>query len=109
MTGNIMREIETKIITALVREALDAGYHIGVDDGNEMVLSPSTKVDSIIGALFSVDEEHLVFFDEEGKKKGWVFLVHGNGGWDVISDNTTNLEHVMGEADKLSDHYSKDY
>lgn len=107
MTGSIIREVETKIIKALVREALHAGYHIGVHDGEEMALKPCAKVDTIIGALFSVDEEHLIFYDEEGKKAGWVLLIHGNSGWDVIADHTVNLEKVMGKANKLSEHYSE--
>ena len=45
---------------------------------------------------------------EDGKINsiGWVYLVFGNDGWDVISDYTTNLEFLMGEALKISDHYA---
>lgn len=110
MTGSIMREIEEQIIRRLVQDSMDAGYRIGVDDGcqeGKLVLEPTTKVDEVMAALFSVDEEHLIYIDEEGKRVSWVFLVHGNSGWDVISDHGTRLEHVMKGADELIEKFSK--
>ncbi len=107
MTGVICREIETKIISALVTQALAAGYTVSVDNQEEVVLARATTLEPVIDALFSVDEELLRFYHAT-LPQGWVRLVHGNGAWDVISDYTCNLEPLMAEADRLSDHYSKD-
>ncbi len=107
MSVKMRQEVERKIAEALIQEALDAGYSISVNNGgDDDEIDPSTKKDVILNAMFATDEEHLFFYDEEGKRKGWVFLVYGNDGWDVISDYTTNLGHVMNEANKISEHYS---
>jgi hypothetical protein len=101
------QEVERKIASALIQEALDAGYHISVNNGGDKdEIQPSTKKDVILNAMFATDEEHLLFYNEEGKKVGWVWFVYGNDGYDVISDYTTNLEHIMTEANKISEHYS---
>lgn len=104
MSAVMRREVERKIAEALINEGIAAGYSIMVNNGEECT-DPSTDVNVVLEAMFSVDEEHLVFY-KEGKRVGWVFFVYGNGGWDVICDYSTNLDPIMTEANKLSDHYS---
>jgi hypothetical protein len=97
--------IEFIIVEQLVKDSLAAGYQIGVHDGEEFALKSSDDASAIMAALFSVDEERLIYW-KDGKGAGWVFLVHGNDGWDVICDYSMSLEHVMKGADKLSDIYA---
>ncbi len=100
-----MRQImERRIASVLIRDALAAGYTISVYDGEETTLKQSTSRKDILAAMFSVDEEFL-FFYKDGKRVGWVQFVLGNSGWDVISDYTTNLEHIMTGATKMSEKY----
>lgn len=107
MSVKMRQEVERKIAEALIQQSLDAGYHISVNNGgDEDEIKPSHDKKKILDAMFATDEEHLIFYNEEGKRVGWVYFVYGNSGWDVISDYTTNLDHVMSEANKVSDHYA---
>ncbi len=105
MSIKMRQEVEKKIASALIEDGLKAGYLIGVDNGgDEMELKPCNDKETILKAMFLTDEEHLIF-DKDGKQTGWVFFVYGNDGWDVISDYSVNLEHVMTGANKVSKHY----
>jgi len=107
MSVKMRQKVERKIASALIQEALDAGYHISVNNGgDEDEIQPSHDKNEILNAMFATDEEHLCFFDKKGKPKGWVWFVYGNDGYNVISDYTVNLEHVMTEANKIREHYS---
>lgn len=121
MSVKMRQEIERKIIKAFVTQAIEAGYNITVDDGEEYPLRNSTSVSEIMKAIMTTDEDRLWIdaklthsYLENLKEDvyyvnsalGWVYLVYGNDGWDVIADYTTNLEHLMTEADKISEHYS---
>src|SRR5438093_779989 len=96
------RKMERAVCSALVKAGLEAGYGIGVYNGEETVIRNSTSYKAIMAELFSVDEESLLFW-KDGKKAGHVFLVYGNDGWDVICDYTTNLEHIMERPNRVSD------
>ena len=96
--------MERAVISALVKAGLEAGHTLGVHDGGEMVLNRSISYKAVMATIMAVDEEHLFFFSAEtGKRIGWVFLVYGNDGWDVISDYTTNLEPIMDRPNMVSD------
>lgn len=102
MSVVMRQEVERKIATAVIVQGLAAGYQIVVDNHEEQT-PLLDNLDDVLKAMFQTDEEHLKFFREG--ERGWVFFVYGNDGWDVINDYTTNLEHIMTEAQKISDHY----
>lgn len=105
------QNVERRICRALIKEAIALGYYVSVDNGEEVVLKKSQDCTAILKEMFSVDEEHLRFHtkneDDSFESRGWVFLVYGNDGWDVIADYTigerSNCEVFMTEANKLSD------
>lgn len=103
----VMRqEVERKIATALIAEGLKAGYSISVNNGgDEDEIPPSNNIDVILEAMFATDDEYLNFY-KDGKLSGCVWLVYTNDGWDVITDYSARLESIMGEANKISDHYA---
>lgn len=102
------QKIERLIVETLIKDALAAGYAINVNNGGdtEELPKPSTNTDVILKKMFATDEESLIMYKDHFAY-GWVSLVYGNDGWDVICNYTTNLEHIMGgafsEADKWSD------
>jgi hypothetical protein len=118
MSVKMRIEVEKKIIGQFVKDALTAGHKLSVSlergyDLDEMLIA-STDHDKIMEEAFAGDECHIFVHNnedptvEDGRliADGWVYCVYGNDGWDVISDYTTNLEHLLQEAHKISDHYS---
>lgn len=107
MTIQERQAIEREIVGAVVRAALDAGYEVAVDNGEEE-FKPSADADTIMSRLFTVDEEYLRMY-RNGVQAGWVLLVYGNDGYDVVCDYTTgaqsNMAPLMVEAEKLADKY----
>lgn len=104
MNIKLRQQIERQIATAFVDEALKQGYSLTVNNGGDTdEIKPTTDQRTILEAMFATDDEHLIVI-KDGKRIGWVRFVYGNSGWDVISDYTTNLEHLMGPVNKLADH-----
>lgn len=104
MTPAIKRRIrvEDAIARAVVVDLLNAGYAVSVDNGgDEFEIACSRDADAIMAEMNATDSEHLyvhALIDGKYDKKrscGWVFLVYGNDGWDVVNDYTTNLEDVL--------------
>lgn len=106
MSVQMRIEVEKKVIRAFVEAAIKDGCAITVkccDESTE--IKRSTDVDAIMAAIMAGDEDRL-YVRKDDKPFGWVYCVYGNDGYDVISDYTTNLEYLMGEANKVSDHYA---
>ncbi len=97
------KDLEKKIAKQLLVDGIAAGYTIVVNNG-ETKSEKSTDVEYLLSEMFATDEERLIFYKED-KRFGWVFLVYGNGGWDVIADYTTNLQHIMANCERISDEY----
>ncbi|ENU1229103.1 MULTISPECIES: hypothetical protein [Enterobacterales] len=95
--------VEHRIVETAAQGLVDAGFGIAVYDGEELVTEVTHDVSSIMEAMFSTDEEFIYAYDSNGKHVGWVHLVYGNSGWDVISDNTNNLEDALIAATELAE------
>lgn len=112
-------DMERAIVRTIARDALARGYTVSVSgergyDTDDMLVA-STDVRAILAEATSYDECHLFAheagvapFDDDGTIDclGWVFLVFGNDGYDVISDYTTNLETLLTGANALADRYA---
>lgn len=97
-----VNEAERQIARKIIEDAITAGYTIDVYDGGDFPLKDSADIEMILGAMFSTDSDKL-YLCKGGKSVGWVFLVYGECGWDVICDHTMNIESVLSGALKLSD------
>jgi len=106
------QDIERKIYSRIVKDALASGYGVSVDygDEDELALYNSTNYKEIMDAGFSTDQDTLIFVKND-KDVGWVFLVYGNCGWDVISDYvaTGEIENILTGAHALADKLEKQY
>lgn len=116
MTVKFRQHIERKIARATIKALLNAGFTLGVNDGEETVLRRCTDPKTILAAMFSTDEDYLLVYEGAaagGKKPpqiGGVRFIYGNDGWDVISDYTLNLEEALKPVCALSDRiYDKWY
>jgi hypothetical protein len=98
--------VEREIVRVAVNNLLLGGYTIavrdGIDDG-EICQRRTDRVDAIMRAIMSTDEDTLIVckfnqLTDEWESFGYIYLIYGNDGWDVISDHTTNLEEVLKPA-----------
>ena len=106
MTMNVQRrqEIERQIILRIVKDALEAGFQITVDDGgDEPSVKRSTDQAAIMAAVMLTDEDFLHYSKPGEPLQGWVRLIYGNDGWDVVNDYTTNLEPLLAGATEEAD------
>jgi fatty acid-binding protein DegV len=92
-TEDIMddHKIERSICSKLVRAAIKSNYSVSLYDGEYWPLERSKSHKEVMNAMFSTDEDVLLFRDPAGKKIGKVLLIHGNGE-DIISDWSDNTE-----------------
>ncbi len=107
MSVKMRQHVERLIARALIKDALAAGYSINIDNGGDTFELPEPSVDikKILETMFATDDEKLIFY-KDGKRAGWVWFVYGNDGYDAICDYTTNLDHIMGGANKMSDRFA---
>lgn len=109
--------IERKIVSRIVKDALAKGYTVSVYDGEEYALKRGTAYKQIMEACFSTDEDTLVFYAKTDEydfgvdsplnklfRIGFVSLVYGNCGYDVISDctYTPSMEALLSGAEALA-------
>jgi hypothetical protein len=93
------KQIGRRIVRRLISDAIKAGYTINVYNGDDDDLelpAPSAKLGEIMGALFATFDEHIFLF-RNGKRVGWIYLVHPNGA-DVITDYSRNLDPIVAGA-----------
>ena len=96
--------IERAIVKRTIRDLLKAGYTLGVNDGEEIVLRNCADPKVIFEAMFSTDEDYLLVYKAGSKKAfGWVRFIYGNDGWDVMADHTMNLEPDLKGASDYAD------
>ncbi|HXA24406.1 MAG TPA: hypothetical protein VNW90_19135 [Acetobacteraceae bacterium] len=101
--------MEVAIVKRIVTDALKAGYTLSVDDGgDEYAVTRSTSRKAVLDALINTDEDvlhlerRIVGLERE---HGWVRLVYGNDGWDVINDysGAEHIEAVLAGANALAE------
>lgn len=110
-----LRRLEKRVVRRFVKDALAAGHRLAVSlergyDLKEMLLG-SRDVDKIMEEAFAGDQAHIFVQPAEGPtvedgivvSEGWVYIVLGNEGWDVISDYTTNLESLLAGANAIAE------
>lgn len=95
-----------RIERAIAREVVDGllrfGYTVDVFDGEGYALKRSCDADAIMDALHATDEDYLYAHDGD-RLAGWVRLVYGNDGYDVIADYTLSLTMALKGAESLAD------
>lgn len=114
MSVKMRQMVEREICLQVVASLLEAGYSLGVNDGEEITIHHSRDAKEIERALFTTDEDYLYVYaadnhDADSTPNYWVRFVYGNDGWDVVCDYLTALESVIGEGtatQKLIDKYA---
>jgi len=111
LSRNIDREVRERILIerAIVRRAvidiLAEGHSITVyHEDQESDAVRSTDLTAIMLELCACDMEGLAVYraDEVGRW-GWLTLIYGNDGWDVMNDHSLSLTAVLAGASELAD------
>jgi hypothetical protein len=100
--------MEREICKVAIESLLEANACISVFDGEAYPLKYSQDAQQILDNLFAVDEEVLRVYTEDRKYCGSVWLIHGNDGYDVIVDNTEELDRLLLKAGKLADKFEEE-
>lgn len=92
--------MEMRIVNALIERAAETGHRLHVreceDDG-------MTDYD-FRAEVFALDEANVTLeVLATGKRWGWILLVFGNDGPDLISDYTCSLDEFLAPINALSE------
>lgn len=89
--------LELEVVHGIIDAAAKRGFHFRVE-GEKLTTSP----EELIWQLFDLDDATLLVFDEGSKEIGWISLVFGNDGYDLISDYSTNLESFLAPVNEMA-------
>ena len=104
--------LERKVIKSVIQDLLAHHFLVTVNNGEEDVLVLSGNANNIFEACLSTDQDRLIvrrtraFLDAHAGFEpcyGWILLIYGNSGYDVINDYTTNLEVTLARTMALVD------
>lgn len=110
MSVKMRIEVERKIVTAVVEDAIAAGYDLQVYTDGEDFTERTTDKKIIIDMLMELEDAFLKMrlpATKDGYHDHWVRFVFGNDGWDVISDYLTSLDSttILARAVAISQQY----
>jgi hypothetical protein len=97
--------LHEQIATALVDNAVNDGFIISINNGDETVVDQSRNSGEIINAMFRAEMDTLTLNVEE-RRVGFITLIYDNesNGLDVISDHT-DLPHI----NRLVEHTMREF
>lgn len=92
-----MQTQDTKIVKALINNAINKGYTISVYDGEDYAVKRSMDAKEILEALEATDEEWLFIKRSDKTTVGNVMLVHGNEDGVILADWSVNeaMEEII--------------
>lgn len=87
-----MNTEERFVVKQIVGRALDKGYLLSVDDGEDYPISYSDNAEAVMAELGHCGEEWLLVANADRKQIGAIFLVYGNDPDEVVADCTDKPE-----------------
>ena len=83
---------ERTIARKLVKAALDAGYSVSVNDGQEWTVKSAWRLKTVLDALATTGEDILHLRDAAGEPVGRFYLIWGNEdtGECLVYDHSAN-------------------
>jgi hypothetical protein len=86
-------KVEERIVSMIIDSILSSGYTLRVHDGELWASSVHDTKEQHMASIRTTDADFIVVFSPNTKKRiGMIYLVYGNGGYDVICDHTDNME-----------------
>ena len=83
-----MNTEEHFVVKQIVGRALDKGYLLSVDDGEDLPIKHSDDPEAVMANLGHCDEEWLHVANADGTRIGAIYLVYGNDADEVVADCT---------------------
>lgn len=77
-------------------------YSISVYDGQDTTVTKSRDEAEIMGAIMTTDDDVLRVYGRDGKV-GYIRLIYGNDGWDVMADCSVSLGDLLQESYDFAD------
>ena len=106
MSVKMRIEVERKIITRAIEDALKAGFALNLDyDDGDVLSEPSADLATVLSKIMQGDDDRVYYY-KDGECVGWAWFVYGNDGYDALSDYTVNLESVLVGANEVGDRYA---
>jgi TPP-dependent pyruvate/acetoin dehydrogenase alpha subunit len=102
MTTKQRQTIESKIARKLFQVAIAGGYSVTIFDGEDCPIQKSKRISHLMHHLRTTDEDVIRLFDRDGDYAGFVHLVYGNDGFDVIANNSTRLEALIAPVEEYA-------
>ncbi len=107
--GGIEDPIEQQIVLAIVEDAIKAGFALRFDyeEGQFGPDKPSTDVAEVLKCAAACERETLLLY-KQGRCKGAIFLVYGNG-CDILCDysDTPAMVEMLERANKVAESFSE--
>lgn len=99
------RALENEVVSGVIDRILQSGWSISVHDGEEVAVRRSKDAEKIKGELNATETgDTLYIYDDDGRNMGWVRLIYGQSGWDVVNDYSPNLKKLL---KPIIDHFMK--
>ena len=87
-------DLEKRNVLTIVKAGLAKGWLVSVNDGEEWTLKKSNDFKAIKSALFTTDEDLVIFhLNTDGKSVGAVAFVYGNDPSEVVSDFSASKDN----------------
>jgi hypothetical protein len=93
--GVLEKEMNTEerfVVKQIVGRALDKGYLLSVDDGEDFPIQNSDDLEAVMAGLGHCDDEWLIVSNADGKRIGAIYFVYGNDADEVVADCTDKPE-----------------
>ena len=88
---------ELRVLKMTCEVAIEAGYSVSLQDGEEWTVQRSTDVHGLVMAAQTTDMDRLRIRkrDDVGTVVGTILFVYGNSPCEVICDYHTSLEELL--------------
>jgi len=90
------QDLERRITDEVVKALIGRDFVIRVYDGEDWACKRTTDPELIQRSIMATDEDYLILFKANEKERfGFVYLVYGNSGHDVVSDFSDVLGPII--------------
>jgi hypothetical protein len=97
--STIIRQFERDVVKRIIDAALAEGRQVSwnhdgyIKDDDSFIAKDSSE--ATLDDAFACDDVRIWIDAHKPSKGFWIYLVFGNGGWDVVADYSTRAESFL--------------